>query len=151
MLFLSAPGLGLLLSDFGDLKIYKLFNLIGIAWSVFGVMTLSYLAAASENFKVAALRVSSYIFGILGAFLPIGIAMGGIFAMIMQYPSAKVAATTGLYLMLPGFVSLVFFREFVAGRTPVNRRIALMGGYFVIIGLLAQGTGAIFDLIDFNG
>ena len=151
MLFLSAPGLGLLLSDFGDLRLYKLFNLIGIIWSVFGVITLSYLAAASENFKVAALRVSYYVFGILVAALPTGIAVGGVLAMIMHYPSAKVAATTGLYLILPGIVSLSFFREFVAGRTPVSRRIALMGGYFVIIGLLAQGTGAIFDLIDFNG
>jgi len=74
-----------------------------------------------------------------------------VFAVIMQYPSAKVAATIGLYLMFPGFISLVFFQEFVAGRTPASRRIALMGGYFVLVGLLAQGAGALFDLIDFNG
>ena len=71
--------------------------------------------------------------------------------MIMQYPSAKVAATTGLYLMWPGFASFVFIGEFVAGKTPVSRRIALMGGYFVLVGLLAQGVGALFDLMDFNG
>lgn len=151
VLFLSTPGLGLLLADFDNLKIYKLLNLIGIVWSILGVITLSYLAAASEDFKVSALRVSSYVFGILVVSLPIGIAMGGVFAMIFQYPSAKVAATIGLYLMFPGFVSFAFFRELVAVRTPTSRRILLMGGYFVIAGLLAQGAGAFFDLVDFNG
>lgn len=73
VLFASCPAIGLLLSDLPDLKVYKVLNVIGVAWNVLGLVTLSYLTAATEKFQLSALRISSFLFGILLVQVPLGL------------------------------------------------------------------------------
>ena len=76
LLFVVGCGIGVLLSGLPDLRIYKLLNLIGVIWSIFGLVTLSYLTATTEKFQLAALRYSFFFFAILVIELPIGLMAG---------------------------------------------------------------------------
>lgn len=155
VLFLSCPAYGLLLASLPDLRIYKVLNLIGVVWSILGVVTASYLILASEKVQTSALRISSYLFAILLVQVPFGLAFGGVFALILKYPSAKAAFTIGGYLMWPGVASFFLFANFLnpvpKHSISLQKQVVLMGGYFLLSGMLAQFVGAVFDLIDFNG
>lgn len=154
---LGTPAIGLLLADVPDLRIYKVLNLIGIVWSILGVITLSYLSSASEAFQISSLRVSTYIFSALVWFVPMGISIGGLAALILTgFPSAKASIVTGLYLMFPGGISFIFIQDFVSQPrlkfvSTTKKRITFLGGYFIFAGLVAQLVGAAFDLVNFNG
>lgn len=155
ILCIVCPAYGLLLSDLPDLRIYKVLNLLGVIWDIFGLLTLSYLLSANERFQSSALRVSSFILATLLVQLPFGITIGAVYAFILDYPSAKVAFIIGNYLILPGVVSFFLFDGFVTPKPKVldsiRIRVSFMGGYFLLSGLFAKLGGAFFDLIDFNG
>lgn len=154
-LLLFSPAIGLILADLSDLRLYKLFNFVGVTWSVFGMLTLTYFVTASEAFQLIVIRLSSILFVFLLFHIPFGLATGGVFGLIFHYPSAKTAATAGLYLMVPGYLSALFFTEviryptFKFASTP-RQRIAAIGAYFLIVGLVSQWIGSLFNLIEFN-
>jgi hypothetical protein len=155
VLCLACPAYGLLLADLPDLKIYKVLNLLGVVWNILGLLTISYLLSADERFQLSALRVSSFLLAVLLVQLPFGIAFGAVWALLLHYPSAKLAFLTGSYLIWPGVVSFFLFDGFVTPKpkSPDSTRaqVSFMGGYFLLSGLLAQLCGAFLDLIDFNG
>jgi hypothetical protein len=155
VLCLACPAYGLLLADLPELKIYKVLNLIGVVWNILGLLTISFLLSADERFQVSVLRVSSFLLAILLVQLPLGIGFGAVWALLLHYPSAKVAFLTGTYLIWPGVVSFFLFDGFVTPRPKrpgsTRAQVSFMGGYFLLSGLLAQLCGAYLDLIDFNG
>lgn len=155
VLVFVCPAYGLLLADLPDMKVYKVFNVIGVTWNLLGLVTLSYLISTADKFQVAALRVSSFLFSILLIQVPSGLMLGGVAAIIFHYPSANAVFTVGSYLFWPGVVSVFIFSRLGKPKLeqPVvtQKQIRVMGGYFLFSGLLAQFFGAVFDLIDFNG
>jgi hypothetical protein len=155
-LLLLTPVIGLKLSEFRNLQIYKLFYVIGIAWSMFGVVTLSYLAATSDEFKKKALKISSYIFRWVFMILPFGMLVGAMLGLFLGHPSVGSTIKVGGYLGFAGLASLFFFEDFVEEpkfrfAATLEKRIGFMGGYFVMAGLLFQFFAAVFDLVGFNG
>jgi len=155
VLFAACPAYGLFLADIPDLKIYKVLNVIGVIWNILGLVTLSYLTATSEKFQLSSLRISSFLFAILLIQLPIGLMLGAMMAIFMHYPSAKAVFTIGSYLFWPGAISMFLFVDFINPRprwpATTQKKISLMGAYFLFAGLLVQLFSAAFDLIDFNG
>lgn len=155
VLCLSCPAYGLLLAGLPDLKIYKVLNLLGVVWNILGLVTISYLLSANEKFQLSALRVSSFLLAVLVVELPFGLMFGGVWALLLHYPSAKVAFVTGSYLIWPGVFSFFLFDGFISPKPKCpdipRTQVSFMGGYFLLSGLLAQLCGATFDLIDFNG
>jgi hypothetical protein len=155
-LLLCSPAIGLILADIPSLRLFKLFNFIGVTWSIFGVMMLSYFVNTSEVFQLVVIRLSSLLFMWVLFMVPMGLCTGGIFGLVLHYPSAKIAATAGLYLLVPGALSAVMFSDIVRSptfkfaKTP-PQRIGAMGAYFIIVGLFSQWIGSLFELMDFNG
>jgi hypothetical protein len=155
VLLAACPAYGLFLAGLPDLKVYKVLNIIGATWNILGLVTLSYLNATTEKFQVSAMKISSFLFAILLLQLPAGLMLGGIAATLLHYPSAKAAFTIGGYLFWPGAFSMFLFTGLMnpkLGQPKVTQKqISIMGGYFLLSGLLALLCGAVFDLIDFNG
>jgi hypothetical protein len=121
-----------------------------------GVITLSYLTLTSEKFQKSALDISVQLFEILIVTLPFGSALGGLIALFNGFPSSKTAIIIGIYLMPLGVLSRFFVETFVSQprfkfASTTSKRIVFIGGYFVIIGLIAQLAGATLDLVNFNG
>jgi hypothetical protein len=153
-LLLTGVAIGLSLASLPEFRIYKLFNVIGVVWSIFGVATLSYLTAASESLQLALLRGTSFLFTCLLIQVPLGLMLAAVIGVFQQLPSARATLAAGSYLLIPGFISMLIFEHFVDPRPrwahTTRVRIAVLGGYFVLAGLAAQLTAALFDLFDFN-
>jgi hypothetical protein len=155
-LLLLSPALGLSLSEIENLKLYKFLYVIGIAWSILGVITLSYLGAASERFKKVALRISAYVFNWLFMIVPFGLLLGAFAGGVFGNPSSEETLKLGGYLGFAGMASMFFFEDFVEYPKfrfahTTNQRIGFMGGYFVMVGLVFQFVASVFDLVGFNG
>lgn len=146
----------MLLSELEQYRIYKFFNVLSAIWEFFGLCVISYLAGSSEKVINTIVRVSSYILKWLLFMVPWGIVVGGLLGKYFSYPSWEPVSKTGLYLMFPAIVSVLLIEDFA--ETPKFKfaksekyRIAFLGGYFVLAGLLLQMTSAVFDLVGFNG
>jgi len=155
-LFLFSPILGLYLSELENYRIYKLFYVVGILWSFLGVCVLSYLTKTPNNIKLIIVRSASYTLKWLLFYVPWGIIIGGTIGRYFDNPSWEATVHTGLYLMFPAIISVFFIEDFTElpkfkfAKTE-KFRIAFLGGYFILAGLGLQLTGAVFDLIEFNG
>ena len=156
VLLIFTPVIGLFLSELEQYRIHQFFNVLSAIWAFFGFCVLSYLVGTSDKVINTIVRISSYILKWLLFMVPWGIIAGGLMGRYFSNPSWEPATKTGLYLLLPAIVSVFFIEDF--SEAPKFKfaksekfRVAFLGGYFILAGLLLQITSAIFDLVGFNG
>lgn len=154
-LMVVSVACGLMFASISNLRIYKVLNIVGVLWSIFGLLTLSYLIQTSTKFQASILKIASYLFGISMGLFPTGLLLGTVAALSIDYPSWMATMKLASLLTIPGGISMVFFRTMSTSRgenaLPPKLQCEQLGGYFLLAGLVAQLAGAAFDLVDYNG
>jgi hypothetical protein len=144
-------SLYLLLASLPKVELFKLFNVFGLAFDIFGVLLLSKMIAKSTE-KYTVLLDYFYAFLHVAIFcIPLGLAFGSLLFFWLNLPSSSVIL--GFSASIIFYVSTPLFMTDYAGEIfkfkfyeSVSSRIVFMGWYLVVAGLALQMVGAILDL-----
>lgn len=152
LLFLGVY-IGIKLAQFGNFEIFKLFNIIGITFDIFGVIILSYIVIANSKIKeiVSGWGAATAI-GILG-FMPIGLFLGALIGSeFLGYQ--KVDKLFSYFLPISVYTLLsVFFIEDAILTSKFNvfksqdTRVKALGGFFLLSGLCIQLYASVLDSV----
>ncbi len=144
---------GIALAKLGAFEVFKLFNIIGLTFDIFGVLILSYVIISSLRIKefVAGWGAATAI-SILG-FIPIGLFTGALISSVFlghtevdklfEYflPITVYALLSAFFVedavLLP---KLKIFRD-------TDTRVKVLGGFFLLSGLGIQLYAAVLDLV----
>ena len=144
-------GLAYRLAQLPHLAAFKLLNVAGILYDLLGVLILTYVVVSSNAFRsfiagwgsVLALGLTSWtVLGLFGGALVLSIFGSTNLAELwaLATPMLVFALASGIFI--EDFALVPIFPKFKS----VDARVAALGGYFLVAGLLLQFYAAILDL-----
>ena len=151
--FIFGLYLAYLLGSLPKFELFKLINVTGLVFDIFGVLILSDLVfEKSDRFA----HLFDYLFGFsISALMviPLGSFFGQIISLFTKLPSIKAATTFAggvmLYVGMPLYATdslgdalkLNFYKS-------IKFRTKFLGWYFLISGFIFQFVAAIMDLVN---
>jgi len=139
------------LSSLPKVESFKLFNVVGLAFDILGVLLLSKLIAKSAEKHIVLLDYFYAFIYVAVICVPLGVIFGNLLFFWLDLSSSGTVVTFAssifAYVAAPLFITEysgeIFKFKFYES---VSSRVIFMGWYLLIAGLALQMAGAIMDL-----
>jgi hypothetical protein len=154
ILFAAGGAIALCLGSLHRLDAFKLVNVVGIIYGLFGVIVLSEFVVQNERWRLFVVDTLSGILIWSHGAIPLGgAAVSAVlfFVAPIQYPSSQIVAksfvTFFCYALLPTvFIGdFIFVPKFARFRDPLLR-VRMLGLFLVLAGGILQLVAAVQDL-----
>ena len=146
--------IGIELAKLGNIQSFKVLNITGLIFDIFGVLILTYIVASSEKIKNFISSWGAAISISIVAFIPIGIFTGTIFGIYVLGLKTNINIFTNFGPVIFFCMGSIFFLEDLIFNVKLKyfntqeKRIKALGGYFLLSGLGIQLFASFLDLLD---
>ena len=146
--------IGIELAKLGDIQSFKILNITGLIFDIFGVLILTYIVASSEKVKSFICSWGAAISISIVAFIPIGIFTGVTFGVYVLGLQTNINVFINYGPVIFFCMGSIFFLEDLIFNVKLTyfdtqeKRIKSLGGYFLLSGLGIQLFASILDLLE---
>lgn len=142
---------GVATSSLVSVQAFKLLNIAGLSFDLFGVLLLTYVVATSERFKEFVVEWGGVVGVAITGFFLIGFYVGLFFGSVWLGGEDHGLFSDLFPVLMAGMASAFFLEDTVmipklAFLRNNETRLKFLGGYFILAGIIIQIHAAFLDL-----